>query len=113
MPCESTPARSVASMTSTVVCASAASMPQAPRMLAICSRTRSAETFIRGALSAERAAQLAGDARGFGQQEPDVRLGGQEARALADEADLALDMAGPRHARVLAGLLGRGGSPFY
>src|SRR5258707_2457855 len=105
MPCESTPARSVASMTSTVVSASAASMPQAPRMLAICSRTRSAETFIRDALPAERAAQLAGDPGGFGQQEPDVGLGGQEARALADEADLALDMAVAADAGVLALLL--------
>jgi hypothetical protein len=46
-PCESTPARSVSTITSAAVRASAGSMPQASKIDTICARMRSAATFIR------------------------------------------------------------------
>src|SRR5215470_10205764 len=46
IPCESTPERSVSTITSAVVRTSPASIPQAVRIDVICCRTRSAGTFI-------------------------------------------------------------------
>src|SRR5262245_15449207 len=50
IPCESTPERSVSTITSAVVRTSPASIPHAVRIDAICCRTRSAGTFISGGL---------------------------------------------------------------
>src|SRR5262245_66451134 len=51
IPCESTPDRSVSTITSAVVRTSPASIPHAVRIDVICCRTRSAGTFILGGLS--------------------------------------------------------------